>query len=145
MGTLRSNGKKFDSSRDRGKPFVFSIGQGEVIKGWDQGVIKMSLGEKARLHISADFGYGARGAGKDIPPNSDLVFEVELLAIGNQYTPQCTHTYTHVVIDAGGKKAGANEAKSDKANPLAAYQSLKDEDKDKDGTLLLVNYLHCLC
>ena len=84
-GTLASNGKKFDSSVDREEPFAFNIGVGQVIRGWEEGVIKMSLGEKAILHISSEFGYGVRGAGKDIPPNSDLLFEVELLAINGQY------------------------------------------------------------
>lgn len=79
-GTLK-NGKKFDSSLDRGKPFTFTIGKGEVIKGWDEGVIKMSLGEKAKLEITPDYGYGSKGAGAAIPPNADLIFEVELLKI----------------------------------------------------------------
>ena len=82
-GTLVSDGAKFDSSVDRGKPFVFKIGLGMVIKGWDEGVMAMSLGEKAVLTITSDFGYGARGAGNVIPPNADLRFEVELLAIGS--------------------------------------------------------------
>eukprot|EP01064_Diplonema_japonicum_P027355 TRINITY_DN393_c0_g1_i2.p2 TRINITY_DN393_c0_g1~~TRINITY_DN393_c0_g1_i2.p2 ORF type:complete len:109 (+),score=24.97 TRINITY_DN393_c0_g1_i2:55-381(+) len=79
-GTLASNGNKFDSSVERG-PFQFQIGVGQVIKGWDEGVMQMSLGEKAILKISSDFGYGARGAGGVIPPNADLNFEVELLKI----------------------------------------------------------------
>ena len=79
-GTL-TDGSKFDSSVDRGKPFSFTIGVGQVIKGWDEGVIKMSLGEKATLNITSDFGYGERGAGGVIPPNADLIFEVELLKI----------------------------------------------------------------
>ena len=74
-GTLASNGSKFDASRDRGRPFSFTIGVGQVIKGWDEGVMKMSKGEKAVLHITSDYGYGARGAGGVIPPNADLDFE----------------------------------------------------------------------
>ena len=83
-GTLASNGKKFDSSYDRGQPFSFKIGKGDVIKGWDEGVMEMSLGEKAILHISPDYGYGDQGAGGVIPPNASLDFEVELLQIGDQ-------------------------------------------------------------
>ena len=80
-GTLADGGKKFDSSVDRGQPFTFTIGVGQVIQGWDEGVIQMSLGEKAALHIPSAMGYGERGAGGDIPANADLVFEVELLKI----------------------------------------------------------------
>ena len=83
-GTLASNGDKFDASRDRGRPFQFTIGIGQVIKGWDEGVAQMSLGEKAMLRITSDYGYGARGAGGVIPPNADLNFEVELLGINGK-------------------------------------------------------------
>ena len=86
-GTLKDTGKQFDSSVSRGKPFQFVIGIGQVIKGWDEGVMKMSLGEKAMLKISSDYGYGARGAPGAIPPNADLNFEVELLAIGDKRAP----------------------------------------------------------
>merc|ERR1712072_226760 len=80
-GTLALDGSKFDSSVDRGRPFVFKIGIGQVIRGWYEGVMQMSLGEKARLEISSEYGYGSNGAGGVIPPNADLDFEVELLAI----------------------------------------------------------------
>lgn len=79
-GTLQADGSEFDSSYKRGKPFVFKIGVGKVIRGWDVGVMKMSLGEKAILFISSDYGYGPSGNGP-IPPNADLKFEVELLKI----------------------------------------------------------------
>jgi FKBP-type peptidyl-prolyl cis-trans isomerase len=79
-GTL-TNGKQFDSSVGR-SPFVFPLGAGRVIKGWDEGVAGMKVGGKRKLTIPANLGYGARGAGSDIPPNSVLVFEVELLKVG---------------------------------------------------------------
>ncbi len=79
-GTLE-NGTKFDSSVDRGQPFTFTIGVGQVIKGWDEGVMAMKVGEKRRLIIPANLGYGARGAGRLIPPHATLIFEVELLKV----------------------------------------------------------------
>jgi FKBP-type peptidyl-prolyl cis-trans isomerase len=75
------DGKKFDSSVDRGQPFVFPLGAGRVIRGWDEGVASMKVGGRRRLIIPASLGYGDRGAGRVIPPGATLIFEVELLRL----------------------------------------------------------------
>jgi FKBP-type peptidyl-prolyl cis-trans isomerase len=76
-----TDGTKFDSSLDRGEPFAFTLGQGQVIEGWDKGVEGMKVGGKRKLTIPPDMAYGDQGAGEVIPPNAVLVFEVELLAV----------------------------------------------------------------
>jgi len=76
-----TDGRKIDSSRDRGQPFQFTLGRGQVIAGWEEGVARMSLGEVAQLTISPDLAYGAQGVPPVIAPNATLVFNVELLGL----------------------------------------------------------------
>ncbi|GAB1601617.1 12 kDa FK506-binding protein-like, partial [Argonauta hians] len=78
-----TDGTKFDSSRDRGKPFTFKVGHGHVIRGWDEGVTQMSVGERSKLTCSPDYGYGAKGYPGVIPPNSTLIFDVELISLSS--------------------------------------------------------------
>lgn len=104
VGTLK-DGTKFDSSRDRGEPFQFPLGQGRVIKGWDEGIALLNKGGKARLTIPPELGYGAQGAGNVIPPNATLIFEVELLDIlaGSPASPQVVQAANYTETESGLK------------------------------------------
>ncbi|RUO98366.1 FK506-binding protein 2B [Jimgerdemannia flammicorona] len=104
-GTIFDTGKKFDSSVDRGVPFEFKLGIGQVIKGWDQGLQKMCVGEKRRLVIPPDLAYGESGAGESIPPGATLVFEVELLDVKESADPVGKHP-SRQQKKAGGIGAG---------------------------------------
>jgi FKBP-type peptidyl-prolyl cis-trans isomerase len=85
IGTLKSNGQKFDSSRDKRRPFNFTVGIGQVIQGWDIAMLQhLTLGERSIFEIASDKAYGPKGAGGVIPPDADLVFDIELLAINEQ-------------------------------------------------------------
>mmetsp|Transcript_23192 Transcript_23192/g.41138 ORF Transcript_23192/g.41138 Transcript_23192/m.41138 type:complete len:122 (-) Transcript_23192:34-399(-) len=83
IGRFPGSGKEFDNSRARNKPLTFIIGIGSVIKGWDEGIMDMQLGELALLKVTSDYGYGEEGLPPMVPPNQDLEFEVELLAAGD--------------------------------------------------------------
>ncbi|KAF4879296.1 FK506-binding protein 2 [Colletotrichum siamense] len=102
-GTLQSNGQKFDASYDRGTPFSFKLGSGQVIKGWDQGLLDMCIGEKRTLTIPPELGYGNRGMGP-IPAGSTLVFETELIGIDGVPKPE------KIIIKASEKASEAAEA-----------------------------------
>ncbi|OWR42738.1 hypothetical protein KGM_206800 [Danaus plexippus plexippus] len=95
-GTLE-NGHKFDSSYDRDQPFTFQLGVGQVIKGWDQGLVDMCVGEKRKLVIPSSLGYGDRGAGNVIPGGATLFFDVELINIGD--TPPTTNVFKEIDAD----------------------------------------------
>ena len=82
VGVLYDNGKQFDSSFDRGQPFSFQLGSGQVIPGWDQGVVGMKVGGRRELIIPPSLGYGAQGQPPTIPPNSTLVFVIDLVSVG---------------------------------------------------------------
>jgi len=109
-GTLNSNGEKFDSSRDRGKPFEFELGVGKVIQGWDKGVATMKKGERAKFTIPSDMAYGDAGAGDKIPPKSDLDFDIELLDFGPKPKEKWELTEEEKLGEAKTNKEKGNES-----------------------------------
>ncbi|XP_044757518.1 FK506-binding protein 2-like isoform X2 [Coccinella septempunctata] len=147
-GTL-TDGTKFDSSFDRDQPFSFKLGVGQVIKGWDQGLLDMCVGEKRKLTIPPSLGYGDRGAGNVIPAGATLMFEVELINIGD--APPPTNVFKE--IDSNNDKqlsreevseylkkqmAGGEEQNEDIKKMMADHDKLVEEifqheDKDKNG------------
>ncbi|XP_053623833.1 FK506-binding protein 2 isoform X4 [Plodia interpunctella] len=149
-GTL-DDGHKFDSSYDRDQPFTFQIGVGQVIKGWDEGLLDMCVGEKRKLTIPSSMGYGERGAGNVIPPHATLHFEVELINIGD--SPPTTNVFKEIDADKDNmlsreevseylKKqmvpADGAEMSEDIKQMLESHDKLVEEifqheDKDKNG------------
>ncbi|XP_013179227.1 PREDICTED: FK506-binding protein 2 isoform X2 [Papilio xuthus] len=149
-GTLE-NGHKFDASYDRDQPFTFQLGVGQVIKGWDQGLVDMCVGEKRKLTIPSSLGYGERGAGNVIPPHATLYFEVELIHIGD--SPPTTNVFKEIDADKDNmlsreevseylKKqmvpADGAEMSEDIKQMLESHDKLVEEifqheDKDKNG------------
>jgi FKBP-type peptidyl-prolyl cis-trans isomerase/Tetratricopeptide repeat len=116
-GTL-TNGKVFDSSRERGETFEFVLGRGQVIKGWEEGIALMSVGDKFKLIIPPDLGYGSRGAGDAIPPNSTIIFDVELLNV-NAPKESIADTMLMVMFEKDVKTA------------IELYNNLKEDYPDK--------------
>jgi len=131
-----NNGKVFDSSLDKANPFKFQLGKGHVIKGWDIGIASMKKGEKAVLYLKSEYAYGEAGAGNDIPPNSDLIFTVELVDFKDKVKSKYEMNKDEKVKEAHRLKGEGNvyfkESKFDEANGKyeSAAEYLKEEIKD---------------
>ncbi|XP_037045966.1 peptidyl-prolyl cis-trans isomerase FKBP2 isoform X4 [Bradysia coprophila] len=148
-GTL-TDGTKFDSSLDRDQPFTFQIGSGQVIKGWDQGLLDMCVGEKRKLTIPPELGYGDRGAGNVIPAGATLIFEVELINIGetapttnvfkeiddnkdNQLSREEVSEYLKKQMVAVEGQESEDVQNMLKENDKLVEEIFQHEDKDKNG------------
>ncbi|MFA6260449.1 MAG: FKBP-type peptidyl-prolyl cis-trans isomerase [Bacteroidia bacterium] len=121
-GTL-TDGKKFDSSKDRGQPFTFKLGIGQVIKGWDEGIALLRVGDKAILTIPSELGYGAQNAGA-IPPNSTLIFEVELLDVKEPAKPWVLKKSDTLTTASGLQYIYVEHSKSDTAMQAASGKTV---------------------
>ena len=141
-GTLE-DGKQFDSSYDRNEPFKVTIGEGQVIKGWDIGICTMKLGEKCELNIHADYGYGEQGAGADIPAGATLIFTVELLTCDGKHPVAMVKeliTETTTLKNAGNDlfKAGKIQEAADKYREAYTFSSTVSADSADLKALQLV-------
>ncbi|KAK0648845.1 hypothetical protein B0T16DRAFT_427823 [Cercophora newfieldiana] len=126
-GTLQSNGQKFDASYDRGQPFSFNLGGGQVIKGWDEGLLDMCIGEKRTLTIGPNYGYGERAVGP-IPAGSTLVFETELMGIAGVPKPESIATKSTAKAEETAKKVGEKVASVVSEAAEAAKTLVADTD-----------------
>merc|ERR1712153_92706 len=129
-GTLE-DGKKFDSSYDRSEPFKFQIGVGQVIKGWEEGVLGMCVGEKRRLIVPPELGYGDQGAGEIIPGGATLFFDIELLETEDGPAP--VNVFKQIDIDADSALSREELSVYLKQQDKLVEEIFSHEDKDKDG------------
>ncbi|KAK8386261.1 hypothetical protein O3P69_010751 [Scylla paramamosain] len=142
-GTLLEDGKKFDSSLDRDKPFTVQIGVGQVIKGWDQGLLDLCPGDKVKLTIPPEMAYGEHGAGDVIPPNAWLVFEVDLISVSD--APPAVNIFKQIdgddddhlskeeVLDYIKTQLPAEELENGQDPHKITEEIFHHEDKDRDG------------
>ncbi|KAI1653112.1 hypothetical protein F4813DRAFT_375849 [Daldinia decipiens] len=138
-GTLASNGKKFDASYDRGTPLSFKLGGGQVIKGWDQGLLDMCIGEKRTLTVPPEYGYGNRGVGP-IPAGSTLVFETELIGIKGVPKPESIVTKATSSASSAASEAASEASETAEkatANVAEKIASKVGEAAEVVGTLLV--------